>query len=280
MKKTFTYFIAIVASLSIFSCQKFESETVKEDETVVINFIGTFGETLKSTMGANGITPEWVEGDQITVYPSVSGNSSIAKAEDSGKTVTFSMTVKQKQAANFTSCYAFYPANSAKSSSSFDIPNQQNGKFGAANISVAVGAYSATRGGGSGNPDVSIYPIFNFSNATALLKFAQPATGNKIKSIEITAANNICGTETVVFGDDNEISSLTLDAATAFKVITASGLSEVPDIYIAVAPVATGSLSFVFTYGDDGTRTVKVDGGKTLERNKIYDMGQIPAEVN
>ena len=244
--------------LSFASCQKDEVPATSNDEMMVVC---EFDGDLKTTLNADGKTPEWAVGDKIRILGSTTYTD---------KTLTAAMIQDGKiyftiptSTAYQGDVYAVYPASATTLTKCEDgnitlsIPASQDGTFAKANICVAKGVR------GEGN-----YVQLIFRNATSVLAFSQTAATTGVKYVNVKAANAIAGTITASFGEEGDMVTITPSGLTDKKIIVNASTAQ-DNYYIAVAPVATGNVQFVYGKTPLTISNVKMKS-TTLARNKIY----------
>lgn len=158
MKRIYSFMFAAVAAFAAASCaQELENNQVPAGETVTFTAVAD-GVDTKAALNEETKYSEWEAGDAITVHNGTKGFE--FKTEKAGSRATFSYTGNDFGGEKFL---AVYP-----SGKSFDVANKvvkayiptwQQAKAGTYNHDAAVAvAYSEN-------------DLFNFKNATALLKF-------------------------------------------------------------------------------------------------------------
>ena len=158
MKRIYSFMFAAVAAFAAASCaQELENNQVPAGETVTFTAVAD-GVDTKAALNEGTKYSEWEAGDAITVHNGTKGFE--FKTEKAGSRATFSYTGNDFGGEKFL---AVYP-----SGKSFDVANKvvkayiptwQQAKAGTYNHAAAVAvAYSEN-------------DLFNFKNATALLKF-------------------------------------------------------------------------------------------------------------
>ena len=158
MKRIYSFMFATIAAFAAASCaQELENNQVPAGETVTFTAVAD-GVDTKAALNEETKYSEWEAGDAITVHNGTKGFE--FKTEKAGSRATFSYTGNDFGGEKFL---AVYP-----SGKSFDVANKvvkayiptwQQAKAGTYNHNAAVAvAYSEN-------------DLFNFKNATALLKF-------------------------------------------------------------------------------------------------------------
>ena len=257
MKKTIILASVAIATLFAFSsCQKEELEKTSVSGVRVITAEFENNGT-KTTLNADGKTPEWAEGDKIrilngTTYQDVT----LSDGNITNNKITFTTSLGG-------TLYAVYPASattmtSCSGSITFTIPAIQDGTFASANICVAK---SSTTDGT--NKDKLV-----FSNATSVLEFSQTAATTQVLSVRVEATNAIAGPMTVNYKSDGTFDPPTTSSLSG-KNIRVKSATAVDKYYIAVAPVATGKIEFEYQKAVE-VATVTTEAGKTLAANTIY----------
>lgn len=257
MKKTIILASVTIATLFAFSsCQKEDLQDIGSVNSIRI-ITGEFEhKATKTTLNADGITPEWAVGDVIRILNSSSYQDvTLADGNISNNTITFTTTLTG-------TLYAVYPASATTMDKctdgniTFTIPAIQDGTFGSANICVAKSIATDET-----NKDNLV-----FRNATAVLEIK---TGASVVGVDITAANSIVGPVTASFNDSEvNLATSSLNEKSVFVLHNSAPSDKV--FYLATAPVTTGSTTATcYEVNWEGSAT---KDSKGLQRNAIYSM--------
>lgn len=253
MKKTVITLAVAAATLFAFSsCEKENLTNTSNNGVRVIT--ATFeNDGTRTTLNADGKTPEWAVGDVLRILNGTSYQDVTLAAENiTDNKITFTTTLTG-------TLYAVYPASATAMTScsdgnvSFTIPAIQDGSFASANICVAKS---------STTDETNIV----FRNATAVLKII---TVTNVVGVDVTTANSIAGAVTASFsGSELSLTTTSLDK----NYVSAVGTSAPSDnvFYLAAAPVTTGKVR-VNCYRTDMKGTTSRES-KELARNVIYSM--------
>ena len=275
MKKITTLAVAAATIFAFSSCQKENSDNSSKDDVRIIT-AEIENTATKTTLNADGITPEWAVGDEIRVFNATSyQNVTLTDAEENPTTP--GLGIIKDGAIVFAipetmtgTLYAVYPASATTLEScpdgniTFTIPASQSGTFASANICVAKSAEED-----EANKDNLI-----FRNATAVLKITTP---DDVIKVEVASANPIAGTVTATFnGSEVNLDTGSLDG----KSVSANCASTPSDkiFYFAVAPINTGEAKVTCS-------TLVMKGSinkdsKELKKNVIYSMDLSTIELN
>lgn len=259
MKKTIILASVAIATLFAFSsCQKEELEKTSVSGVRIITAEFENNGT-KTTLNADGKTPEWAEDDVIRILSATDYQDiTLAAGNITDNKITFTTNLQG-------TLYAVYPASATTMEScsdgkiTFTISATQDGTFASANICVA-------KGDDNGN--------LIFRNATAVLKITIP---NNVQKVEVTATNNIAGSVTASFsGNEVSLTTNALDSKLVLATISSAPSGNI--IYLATAPVITGNTSVTcFTIGEQGSAP---KDSKALVRNSIYSMDLSSLELS
>ncbi len=258
--------LAIAVTVSLAGCQK--ADNVNGCLRVVTI---SFSEDAATRTDISGDAPIWLETDRIWVSDGTGCTTVILNGTpeegevkgvlgSDGKSFSFTTSLTGE-------LYAVYPASSAPASPvisdgklTLTIPDRQDGTYACANICAARGTDE-----------------LKFKNVASILRLTQGGTTG-VEGICLSTANAIAGPITVSFsGSGNEwsIASESLTGLSSKEVIVSSG-DALSEYYIAVAPVATGATTLFFQKTDKTAKATKT--GTTLVRNKIYTLGEMPAD--
>ena len=226
----------------------------KEDSTIQNLADGKFyasSAVSRTTMGDNGTSVHWVDGDLVTIFNKTTDNLQYKATSVNGTTAELVYAAGVRGAATMQENFALYPydANATLNSGviSTSIPAAQTFEAGA-NLHHSI-MVAKTEG-----------KSFSFANATALLRFDVKSAigGATIKSITIQSeANGLAGDVTI---DLNAEKPVAVVANGAVKEIVldcgnaALSTSEYTSFY-AVLPAtefAAGDLKIVYKVNVDG----------------------------
>lgn len=270
MKKTIYIAFAAIGLLSIASCQDEYRIPDPIEEPAARVITAAFDNNITKTtpsVGQDQTTPLWAVGDVFRLLDASDTSDETVHYQDI--TLTEEMISSDKTVITFTTTlkgatlYAVYPKAATDMTScngdvTFKIPEEQDGSFAKANISVA-----------KADNDHLI-----FCNATAVLEFTQTAATTAVKRVQVRAANPISGTLTATFGTDNKVNNVTLTTPRTHTIVATTPSDAKDTYYIAVAPVATGAIEFKYNKGlvayPDNVAVYSDAAGRTLVRNKIY----------
>ena len=226
----------------------------KEDSTIQNLADGKFyasSAVSRTTMGDNGTSVHWVDGDLVTIFNKTTDNLQYKATSVNGTTAELVYAAGVRGAATMQENFALYPydANATLNSGviSTSIPAAQTFEAGA-NLHHSI-MVAKTEG-----------KSFSFANATALLRFDVKSVigGATIKSIAIQSeANGLAGDVTIDLNAEKPVAVVANGAAK--KIVLDCGdaalsTSEYTSFY-AVLPAtefAAGDLKIVYTVNVDG----------------------------
>ena len=239
MKKTLSIFAALAVIAALSSCSKESGSAVAGDSPRILT--ASLSSLVKSTLGADGLSSTWAEGDVVKLtdgtssqnFTLVGGTPGDNEAQIKNGGAYFTVTIPEGWGETIYGCY---PASTFDGISAgavdINIPSEQEGSFAAANICTAIT---------TGNN-------LTFQNATALLKITPDSD---TKSINIAISG---GTP----------SSITLTP------------SEAGANYVAVPyGVKFSDLTFTVVKNDDSDDQKTSSQSDEIERNTIYDLGEV-----
>lgn len=216
MKKMLIVSLCAVAAMASVSCKKAEIGASVSGARVpaVVNAVA--GNASK--MSIDGLQTSWEMGDAISVFDATGKAEGIYVTEDNGKTVSFKGTKGEGDVLK----YAVFPANPDATCTdgviSTTIPAEQDGT-----ISSAIAVAEESDG------------VFEFLNATAVIKITIPDEMTDINFIAFTANSTIAGD--VVITDLTAFPSDAGDAAKYTRVsIYKDGAALSGDQYLTVIP--------------------------------------------
>lgn len=259
MKKIIVFAAAVASFFAISSCQKGDLEnngSVGGIRIITAEFENT---ATKTTLNADGKTPEWAVGDVIRILSSTSYQDvTLAAGNIKKNKITFTTTLEG-------TLYAVYPASATAMTScsdgkvTFTIPATQVGTFASANICVAKGD----------DKDKLV-----FRNATAVLKIE---TAADVVGVDIVATENIAGSVTASFSGDEIIITMSSLAGKSVSSLCKSAPSG-NVFYLAAVPVTTGS-TIATCYKIDKKGSASKDS-KELKKNVIYSMNLSSVQID
>lgn len=272
MKKIFSFAFAAAALFAAVSCQKENHLSKAEDFTITVSY----GADTKTTL-VDGKKTYWTSDDKITVFDAEQNNRcfEFVSSEDGGKTATFSTPEFIMPASG--PLFALYPysedlaleyntsdpENVAIVFKNLNIPATQTAKADSFDpaATIAVGASL-----NSESVDLS------FVNLYSLFKFV--VKGNDVQSIKVKANGE---TDQLVGKSDVQLgTSVVYDKKDASSEVTLAGTFEDgKTYYIAVYP-GTYASGFTVYVNDEEVKTTSES--KTLEMNKIYNLGELECE--
>lgn len=272
MKKIFSFAFAAAALFAAVSCQKENHLSKAEDFTITVSY----GADTKTTL-VDGKKTYWTSDDKITVFDAEQNNRcfEFVSSEDGGKTATFSTPEFIMPASG--PLFALYPysedlaleyntsdpENVAFVFKNLNIPATQTAKADSFDpaATIAVGASL-----NSESVDLS------FVNLYSLFKFV--VKGNDVQSIKVKANGE---TDQLVGKSDVQLgTSVVYDKKDASSEVTLAGTFEDgKTYYIAVYP-GTYASGFTVYVNDEEVKTTSES--KTLEMNKIYNLGELECE--
>lgn len=292
MKRT-SYILILITAISallLSSCAKETAVGTADGElvecTLQADVIGT-GAGLdidtKVALNADGVTPNWEEGDQILVlgadYKPVGTDGLFTLSSGQG---TISGKFTGKVNVGQTAKYAIYPANAATVSGTSAVTT---GKLLGATGDKTTGTIKAAVMLGSSTDGKNV----TFSNACAVLKMNTGDYGKSggdaaIKSIAVSASYG--STATPVAGAFNiDWTNLAITAASSgaeneLTIELPSALqANAKDIYIPIFPLAkqggttAPSMKYVFTNTEDATAEVSYDFSDAIAGGVIKNLG-------
>ena len=226
----------------------------KEDSTIQNLADGKFyasSAVSRTTMGDNGTSVHWVDGDLVTIFNKTTDNLQYKATSVNRTTAELVYAAGVRGAATMQENFALYPydANATLNSGviSTSIPAAQTFEAGA-NLHHSI-MVAKTEG-----------KSFSFANATALLRFDVKSVigGATIKSIAIQSeANGLAGDVTIDLNAEKPVAVVANGAAKEIVLDcgnAALSTSEYTSFY-AVLPAtefAAGDLKIVYTVNVDG----------------------------
>ncbi len=258
MKNKILIATAALAALSLASCQRFAEGPVPAAGNSWTLTISCAGDDTKTDISGEKVV--WSANDKVWL---TDGNKStivtIPAAYNGCTTADIIVTGLSQD----STIYATYPANDNndiyKDGVVVEVPTVQDGSFGSAHIAVGQKL--------PGQRELL------FRNSTAILKFSHHQ--EDIRDIQIRNINlAFSGTYTIDPATGERDKKMVTDRTVR---LTMSGTS---DKYIAVMPGSMAKNSkFVFVTVDGKLGSIATSTSNTLERNKIYDLGNIDDKV-
>lgn len=271
MKKTIFYLALAAAAVS---CVKEQNPGVEAPEKTLVpmEFVAC-SEMTKTTLAEDGMSVEWIEGDQVAVFDGSNKNEDTDegqrfKALSSGASVV--LAGEADPAAQ--EYYAIYPYGSGHSFANgvftTQIKAQQTVQAGsmADDCAVVVGKAEA------GNPNME------FKNVCSLVKFPLEVAG--VKSLTLIGNNNevIAGQFKLAWNDGDPQVTANPKPEVAVTLRDAEGADLVPgDYYFTILPTEfTKGFSVILGMNDGTQQIVKRGAVPALSRNQIFRTQNIP----
>ena len=266
MKKIYSFALAAVALISAASCQEelanFEPQTEGGDFTV------TALASAESKTVLDGVNVYWTPGDQISLF------------NNEGNEVVFSTNITETSSkAKFTNDAAFdapssllaiYPTRTDKTTTYDAATNTiKTLHIGGAQTAVA-GSFDPRYGVAVGAEVEAGSTELQFTSINSLIKFT---IGGTTVPTSVTLKNN--GYRMIAGNFDYNLSSNEATVTAGAGEVTLSGSFVAGETYyIAITPGVVGDgVSLLF----DGVLVKNTGVTKTLEPNKIYDLGTVEA---
>ena len=271
MKKTIFYLALAAAAVS---CVKEQNPGVEapEKNIVPMEFVAC-SEMTKTTLAEDGMSVEWIEGDQVAIFDGSNMNGDADegqrfKAQSSGASVV--IAGEADPAAQ--EYYAIYPYGSGHSFANgvftTQIKAQQTVQAGsmADDCAVVVGKAEA------GSPNME------FKNVCTLVKFPLEVAG--VKSLTLIGNNNevIAGQFKLSWNDGDPLVTENSKPEVAVTLRDAEGADLVPgDYYFTILPTEfTKGFSVILGMNDGSQQIVKRGAVPALSRNQIFRTQNIP----
>ena len=273
MKKTIFYLALAAVAVS---CMKEENPGVQTPEKSLapMEFLAC-AEQTKTVLAADGMSVEWIEGDQVAVFDGSNMKEDADegqrfKALSSGASVT--LAGEADPAAQ--EYYAIYPYSSGHSYANgvftTQIKAQQTVKVGsmAGNCAVVVGKVEA----GSSN--------IEFKNVCTLVKFPLEVAG--VKSLTLIGNNNevIAGQFKLSWNDGDPLVTANSKPEVAVTLRDADGADlQTGDYYFTILPTEfTKGFSVILGMNDGTQQIIRRGAVPALSRNQIFrTQNNIPA---
>lgn len=260
MKKSF-YFIAVAAALAAFSCTKeIEPSVAVREGNTTLNFTST---TVKTELGTDGTTVNWLSSDKISVFDSKSANCEFSALSVDGANASFTGDAESSD-----TYYALYPYSASASISgsviSTTLPAEQTLKKGSFGSGLNIAVAKCTNLGGS-----------TFQNVTSLLKFVIPAELDDIVKVEISSPEVIAGDFTVDLA--GETPAVTKGSGAKKITLTAEGGAKIPagTYYVSLLPGDLSGLTVTLTTLSGESASFAKDVAVTLNRGKVRSIGTV-----
>ena len=226
----------------------------KEDSTIQNLADGKFyasSAVSRTTMGDNGTSVHWVDGDLVTIFNKTTDNLQYKATSVNETTAELVYAAGVRGAATMQENFALYPYD--------DAATLNNGV-----ISTSIPAAQTFKAGANLHHSIMVAKTadnsFSFANATALLRFDVKSAigGATIKSITIQSeANGLAGDVTIDLNAEKPVAVVANGAAKEIVLDcgnAALSTSEYTSFY-AVLPAtefAAGDLKIVYTVNVDG----------------------------
>lgn len=276
MNKIFSFAFAAAALFAAVSCQKEINNdnhlSKAEDFTITVSY----GADTKTTL-VDGKKTYWTSDDKITVFDAEQNNRcfEFVSSEDGGKTATFSTPEFIMPASG--PLFALYPY-SEDLALEYNTSDPENVVFVFKNLNIPA---TQTAKADSFDPAATIAVgaslnsesvDLSFVNLYSLFKFV--VKGNDVQSIKVKANGE---TDQLVGKSDVQLgTSVVYDKKDASSEVTLAGTFEDgKTYYIAVYP-GTYASGFTVYVNDEEVKTTSES--KTLEMNKIYNLGELECE--
>ena len=211
--KNLKFIFAALVSIAALSCNKLESpvensESNQDAEMVPLTL--STGVPTKTYIAENGTDIYWHSGDMIKVYSNykitdILGNDATdydftMSGEPQGNFARFTGKVRQ----GTKKVWAVYPSALAKGANTegvinVNLPNTQTASENSfsQNLNISVAKTDVTMESGVQDKEPVASGNVAFHNACALLKFTVPSNVTNIKSVVISADQNIAGDMTI-----------------------------------------------------------------------------------
>lgn len=276
MKKIFSFAFAVAALFAAVSCQKEINNdnhlSKAEDFTITVSY----GADTKTAL-VDGKKTYWTSDDKITVFDAEQNNRcfEFVSSEDGGKTATFSTPEFIMPASG--PLFALYPYSEGLALE-YNTSDPENVVFVFKNLNIPA---TQTAKADSFDPAATIAVgaslnsesvDLSFVNLYSLFKFV--VKGNDVQSIKVKANGE---TDQLVGKSDVQLgTSVVYDKKDASYEVTLAGTFEDgKTYYIAVYP-GTYASGFTVYVNDEEVKTTSES--KTLEMNKIYNLGELECE--
>ena len=289
--KNIKFIFAALVSIAALSCNKLESpveypESNQDSEMMTLTL--SAGEPTKTYI-ANGTDIYWHSGDKIKVYSNYIITDALG---DDASAYDFSMSGEpQGNFARFTgkvrqgtkTIWAVYPSALAKGANvggviNVNLPSTQTASENSfsQNLNVSVAKTDVTMEGGLADKEPVASSNVAFHNACALLKFTVPSDITNIKSVVISADQNIAGNMTINYSGDSPV----LSSVSGSNAITMDGegtFTSGKDYYFVLAPVVISELS-IYVNTSDGKQyaaTKEFQEPMQLKAGKYKSLGTL-----
>ena len=254
--KNIKFIFAALVSIAALSCNKLESPVENPEsnqDSEMMTLVLSTGEQTKTYIAENGTDIYWHSGDKIKVYSNfilsdIAGDDAsdydfTMSGEPQGNFARFTGKVRQ----GTKTIWAVYPSALAKGANvggviNVNLPSTQTASENSfsQNLNISVAKTDVTMEGGLADKEPVASSNVAFHNACALLKFTVPSDITNIKSVVISADQNIAGNMTINYSGDSPV----LSSVSGSKAITMEGtFTPGKDYYFVLAPVAISELS-------------------------------------
>lgn len=267
MKKTFFYVTILACALVAASCQK-ENDTPNQDApffTATLEYAANTKTTVEISGSSETYKTMWESGDVIKI----NGSNYDANPDDSdARKATFTLSMNQGMGLgtgfNTLPYKAYFPAKIFTGSSA-SLPDSYDYTEGKYNMPMYAQSETTT---------------LSFNNLCGVFRFS--LTGNEtVKTITVTANENICGPFSVGTGTDGKFYAIAnTEDSDSYKSVTINcggdgvELSDTPKDFFIPLPPGTYTEGMTITVAGDGseelpyTKTTVTD--ITIERNTVY----------
>lgn len=282
MKRIF-FFLAAAAALA--SCVKEENTYTPEQDTDRVVTIKAIAADTKTTLGEDGKSILWENGDAIGVVFSTTGGKYLetfsTKLQNSNASADFTATLSEDFVADNNTAaqaYAVYPASSTALANGqvtvkHTLPEEQDGTLKSGhNLSYALINTADVKSGEA---------TADFRNALSLLKLTVPAGVKSVKIATASTANGLVGESVcTVTVSENDVTFVT--GGTTKREVTLVNGDELTDgvHYLLVYPGNRSELTLTMT-GTDGAVYKKTitrmnasaqEDGIVFEASKTYSI--------
>ena len=274
MKKTILYLA--IAAVAAVSCVKEQNPGAQAPEKTLapMEFVAC-SEMTKTTLAEDGVSVEWIEGDQVAIFDGSNMNEDADegqrfKALSSGASVILAGEA-DPAAQEYYAIYPFSSGHSLKNGEfTTQIRAQQTVRAGsmAENCAVVVGKAEA------GSPNME------FKNVCSLVKFPLEVAG--VKSLTLIGNNNevIAGQFKLTWNDGDPKVTANPKPEVAVTLRDAEGADLVPgDYYFTILPTEfTKGFSVILGMNDGSQQIIRRGAVPALSRNQIFrTQNNIPA---
>lgn len=266
MKKTILYLA--IAAVAAVSCVKEQNPGAQAPEKTLapMEFVAC-SEMTKTTLAEDGVSVEWIEGDQVAIFDGSNMNEDADegqrfKALSSGASVILAGEA-DPAAQEYYAIYPFSSGHSLKNGEfSTQIRAQQTVRAGsmAENCAVVVGKAEA------GSPNME------FKNVCSLVKFPLEVAG--VKSLTLIGNNNevIAGQFKLTWNEGDPQVTANPKPEVAVTLRDADGADLVPgDYYFTILPTEfTKGFSVILGMNDGTQQIIRRGAVPALSRGQIF----------